>query len=124
MVVDVIRRCCFGLVLAVSLIVLFTPASAVPVGPAGADKVVHVALFALLTYTGVLAGLPWRIAVPAMLGYAAASEVIQRLPDLARSASFADWVADAIGVALGFAVVFALRRTGRWWAPPLHAVDR
>ena len=27
-------------------------------------------------------------------------------------------------VALGFAVVFALRRSGRWWAPPVHAMDR
>lgn len=59
-----------------------------------------------------------------MLCYAAVSEVIQTLPDLARSASLADWLADAIGVALGFAVVFALRRNGRWWAPPVHALDR
>lgn len=52
------RRSCFGLVLVASLIVLFTPADAVPVGPVGVDKVVHVALFAALIYSGVLAGCP------------------------------------------------------------------
>jgi len=122
--VDRIRRLCFALVLVVSLVVLFTPDSAVPVGPAGTDKVVHVALFAALTYTGVLAGLAWGPATVAMLGYAAVSEVVQALPDLGRSASVADWAADAVGVAVGLAAVFALRRTRRWWAPPARAVGR
>ena len=98
---DAVPRAGFALALEVSAVVLFTPASGVPVGPPGTDKVVHVLLFAALAATGRWAGVR---SVPLALGlvaYAGLSEVVQGATPLARSASLADGVADVAGIALG-----------------------
>ncbi len=87
---------------AVSAVVLFAPNPDVPgAGVPGLDKVVHAALFAALTFTGLRARLPARWFIPAVLGYALASEAIQGwvLPE--RSGDPRDLLADAVGVALG-----------------------
>lgn len=116
MSVDRVRQACFLIVFLVSLGVLFTPAGAVPSAPGGVDTVIHLALFAALAYTGLLAGLPRPVAVVALLGYAAASELIQTTAALNRSASTTDWLADALGIVVGVALGLALRRPARWWA--------
>ncbi|MBA2390361.1 MAG: VanZ family protein [Geodermatophilaceae bacterium] len=118
MSVDQGRRACFAIVLFVSVGILFSPASGVPVAPPGTDLVVHVVLFAALSYTGVLAGMSRPAAVIVLLVYAAASEVLQSVPALNRSTSLADWLADAAGVGVGVAIGLMVRRRPCWWAPP------
>lgn len=102
---------------AISVAVQFAPASAVPSSPPGADLAVHLAVFAALGYTCMLAGLPVPIAAVALPVYGGLSELIQTLPQLGRSASTLDWACDVLGAALGLGVAMAVRRTGRWWAP-------
>ena len=104
------RRSVFGLSLLVSLLVLFTPAPDVPQGPDGVDKVIHVALFAALAFTGRYAGVPGRWLVPALLAYGGISEPLQSLPGIDRSTSLADWGADAVGVTLGYLGTVAFTR--------------
>lgn len=105
-----VARAAFLLVVAVSLAVLFIPASGVPTAPAGVDKLVHAALFAALAVTGRWAGLGAGLLAAALVGYAAASELIQGLTPLARSASAADWFADAAGILVGLALWDLLSR--------------
>ncbi len=106
-------RVFFWLAGLLSVVVLFSPGDAVPAAPAGADKVVHVAVFALLAVTGLLAGFRrWPLAL-SLLGYAVLSELIQAIPALGRGASVGDWIADAVGVALGLGLVAASRTASR-----------
>lgn len=98
--------------LAVSLVVLFTPASGVPSAPPGTDKVIHLLLFALLAATGRWAGLR---AAPLLLGlvlYAGVSEVLQALLPLGRSGDVLDALVDVAGALLGCAAA-ALRSNAR-----------
>ena len=87
-----------------SAVVLFGPSSgATPPFP-GADKAVHLAVFALLAATA-----RWRLGrstalLAGLAGYAAVSEVVQAVALAARSGDVLDVVADLVGVALG------------WWA--------
>jgi VanZ family protein len=99
----------FGLAIAVSMVVLFSPQTGVPTAPPGTDKVVHAVLFASLAATGWFAGARRRWLVPGLLAYAVVSELIQASPVLDRQASVADVAADAVGLALGLAL--ARRRT-------------
>ncbi len=85
-----------------SLVVLFAPsADGTPTFP-GADKLVHLLLFALLAGT-----LRWRFG-PALVGlgivavYAVASELIQGFALPNRSGDPLDVVADLAGVAAGW----------------------
>ena len=96
-----LSRGVFALTVLVSLAVLFAPASDVPSAPPGVDKVVHVALFAALGLTGRWAGVGRSVLAGLLVLYAAVSEVVQGVSALERSASVADWVADAIGVLAG-----------------------
>jgi hypothetical protein len=76
----------FAAAVLVSFVVLFAPESATPSTlPPGIDKVIHLALFAALAWTGRRAGLPVvGLAVGLML-YAAGSEVLQgAAPDRAQ----------------------------------------
>ena len=97
-------RAVFGAVVLVSLIVLFAPAGNVPSAPPGVDKVVHAVLFLALAATGRWAGLRAAVLLPALVAYAAGSEVLQGLAAIGRTASVADWVADAAGVLAGLAL--------------------
>jgi len=105
-----VARTALVLVFGLSLVVLFSPASAVPSAPPGTDIVVHLSLFAALTFSSLLAGLPRPAAVVLWLGYAALSEVLQTtIPGLYRSGSVLDWLADAAGVLFGLLVATLLR---------------
>ena len=107
-----LARGVFAVAVLLSLAVLLAPASDVPSAPAGVDKVVHLALFAALATAGRWAGIGARALALLLLAYAAVSEVVQGLPALGRSASLADWGADAVGVLLGLALwALAARRT-------------
>lgn len=102
----------FALAVVGHLVVLYLPAvhEAVPTGGPGADKVVHVGVFAAVMATGVLAGLrPVRLAV--VLGiHAPLSEVIQEVALPGRGAEVADVVADIGGIALGWYIAGVVLR--------------
>jgi VanZ family protein len=78
------------------------------------DKAYHVIAFASLIFPGTLLylrSLIWLI--PAALVFGAAIELIQ--PLVGRSAEFADFVADGVGVACGLILGLIMRR--RWFQP-------
>jgi VanZ family protein len=88
----------------VSLYVLFAPSAGGAVLFPGADKLVHLALFALLAATtrwrfGGAAGL-----LAAVAGYAVVSELVQALVLAERSGDVLDVLADLVGALAG------------WWA--------
>lgn len=66
------------------------------------DKLVHVTLFAVVTWLGLRLGFRWII--PAMLAQAALSELVQWwfLPD--RGGDVWDFVADVVGIALAWVI--------------------
>jgi hypothetical protein len=94
-----LARGAFAVAVLVSLAVLFAPASDVPSSPPGVDKIVHASLFAALALTGRWAGVSRVVLGPALVLYAAASEVVQGW--IGRDAAVGDWVADVVGVLLG-----------------------
>ena len=103
-------------VFALSLVMLFSPGSAVPSGPPNSDKLVHALLFAALALAARYAGLGWRSAAAALLAYAAASEVLQAILPIHRGGSLSDFAADAAGVGAGliaFAAIARARATRR-----------
>jgi hypothetical protein len=97
-------RLVFAAVVAVSLVVLFLPARDVPGAPPGVDKIVHAVLFLALALTGRWAGLRAVVLVPALVAYAAGSEILQGLAAIGRTASVLDWAADVTGVLAGLAL--------------------
>ena len=96
-----LSRGAFAVAVLVSLAVLFAPADDVPSSPPGVDKLVHLLLFAALAVSGRWAGARAGVLGALLVLYAAVSEVVQGISALERSASVADWVADAIGVLAG-----------------------
>jgi len=96
-----LSRGVFAFVVLVSLAVLFTPGSDVPLAPPGVDKLVHASLFAALALSGRWAGVRRTPLVALLVLYGAGSEVVQGLTPLDRSASVADWLADVAGILLG-----------------------
>jgi len=101
----------FAAVVLASLFVLFAPASATPSTlPPGADKFVHLALFAALAWTGRRAGLPVVALAVGLLAYAAGSELLQGVLALGRTPDPLDAVVDVVGAALG---LVAARRPAR-----------
>ncbi|GAA2364786.1 hypothetical protein GCM10009854_50400 [Saccharopolyspora halophila] len=87
--------------LLVSWAILFTPASGVPAAPPGTDKVIHFALFATLAATGTLTGFRRRGLLPALVAYAALSEILQGVLPLGRSCEALDALVDCAGALLG-----------------------
>ena len=108
-----LARGTFAVAVLISLAVLFAPQSDVPAAPPGVDKVVHVALFAALAFSGRWAGLGRHVLVALLVLYAAVSEVVQGMTPLARSASVGDWLADVVGVLLGLGLWGLLTRRRR-----------
>jgi VanZ family protein len=106
-------RLAFAVMVAVSLVVLFTPASGVPSGIQLNDKVIHGTLFAALAVTGRLAGIRWLPLALALVVYAGASEVLQSTLPLNRDGDARDALADATGVLVGLGVVALLRANRR-----------
>ena len=90
------------MLLLASLYVLFWPDPAgAGSGPPGADKLVHLLLFAGLATTACLRFGRTAAVVAAVAGYAAASELVQALLLSQRAGDLLDLVADLAGVALG-----------------------
>lgn len=76
-----------------------------------ADKVVHVALFAVPTLIAPLAGVRWQVAAVVMAVHAPISELIQHVWLPGRTGDPFDVVADLVGVAIAaFAWWFVSRR--------------
>jgi VanZ family protein len=94
-----LARGAFAVVVLVSFAVLFAPAQDVPSAPHGIDKLVHGSLFAALALSGRWAGVGRAVLAPALVLYAAGSEVIQGL--IGRDAAIGDLLADVVGVLLG-----------------------
>jgi VanZ family protein len=79
--------------------VLFSPTTPDEQRFYGADKLVHVGLFALLAST---ARLRFGRGLLLLLGYAVLSEVLQSTLPIHRDGGAADVVADVVGAALGW----------------------
>jgi hypothetical protein len=108
-----LARGAFAVTVLVSLAVLFAPGDDVPLAPPGVDKLVHLALFAALALSGRWAGVRAGTLTVMLLVYAAASEVVQGVSPLQRSASAGDWLADAAGVLVGVLLWARLERRSR-----------
>jgi hypothetical protein len=89
------------LALVTNLVILFWPSPAGPDGVPGLDKVVHVATFGALAFTGLRVGLAARWWLPLLAVHAVASEVIQGLLLSRRSGDPLDVLADLAGVLAG-----------------------
>jgi hypothetical protein len=101
------------LALLVQVVVLYAPSS--PDAPlfAGADKVVHVLVFAVPVLLLLLAGAPAPLVVGALGLHAVVSEVVQWVVLPGRSGDPLDVVADLAGIALGWGLWrLAWRRSG------------
>lgn len=105
-------RVIFGATIVLQIIVLYLPQtpSTVEVGVPGADKAVHVLVFALVMLTGVLTGLPGRWLALVLAAHAVLSEVIQQLLLPSRTGDPLDAVADLGGIALGWYVASMITR--------------
>ena len=84
---------------AVQVVVLYWPRTAVGGGVPGLDKGVHLAVFAAVGLTAVLAGARWWVVVLLLVAHAVVSEVVQASLLPARSGDPWDVVADVAGVA-------------------------
>jgi VanZ family protein len=94
----------FTALVALSLVVLFAPTTGTPPLLPGLDKAVHLVLFAALAVTGRWAGLRPLALVAGLVVYAGASEVLQGVLPLGRSADPVDALTDVVGIAIGIAV--------------------
>jgi VanZ family protein len=103
------RHLRFAAVVLLSVVVLFAPSSQAPTLWPGLDKLVHLALFAALAGTGRLAGLPPVGLAAGLVAYAAASEVLQGVLPLGRSADARDVAVDVAGIAVGWAAAALVR---------------
>lgn len=102
----------------VQLVVLYWPRAGSGGAVAGLDKVVHVAVFAAVGTSAVLAGARAGLVLMLLLGHAVVSELVQAGLLTQRSGDPWDVVADAVGAALGVALglwlgVAHTRRSGR-----------
>ncbi|MUM16328.1 VanZ family protein [Mycobacterium sp. CBMA271] len=91
-------------------LLLFTPGSAVPSGPPGADKVVHVLIFAMLAVSSRHARIGEKPTLAWVLAFGACSEVIQALWVPRRDGSVWDLLADAVGLLTGLLLWRRVRR--------------
>ncbi|MBK6871596.1 MAG: VanZ family protein [Kineosporiaceae bacterium] len=99
------RRTIFVVTVLVHLVALYSPKAGVASPVLGTDKIVHMALFGVVLYTGVRAGLAIKPLVIALLANAVISELAQYLWLARRSGDVWDAVADALGVLLVWALL-------------------
>lgn len=100
----------FWLAFAAISVLALMPGPAAPPRLLGTDKIEHAVAFLVLTLLAAFGwrGLPlWFIAL-AMTTHGLLIELIQGSPILQRTTSFADVIADMIGIALGLLLVFIL----------------
>ncbi len=107
----------FTVVVLASLVLLFAPGSDVPSGFPGSDKIVHFSLFLTLAVTGLRAGVRALPLAVVLVGYAAGSEVLQAALPISRDGDVRDAAADVLGLAVGIALVVAVRRRRAGSAP-------
>lgn len=105
-------RAVFVATIALQLVVLYLPQapSSAEVSVPGADKAVHLLVFALVMFTGLLAGLPARWLVLVLAVHAVLSEVVQHVLLPGRTGDPLDAVADLGGIALGWYVASMVGR--------------
>ena len=103
----------FVAVVLLSLVVLFTPGSATPSLHPGLDKLVHLAMFAVLAVTGRRAGAPAGGLACGLVVYAVVSEVLQAVLPIGRDGEVLDAVTDSVGVAVGLLTT----RAASAWRP-------
>lgn len=104
------RRLLFGLFVVVQLVVLYWPRAVSPPGGLPWDKLVHAAVFGLVAWSGVRAGVPAGWLAGLLFGHAVLSELVQDRLLPHRSGDPGDAVADLVGTLLG---LLAAVRTGR-----------
>ncbi len=104
-------RLAFAGAILVQLVVLYLPATpdGAPSTP-GADKAVHVLVFAVVMLTGRLLPLPGVPLAAVLLVHAGVSELVQHLLLPNRSGDLADVVADIAGIALGWYIASMITR--------------
>lgn len=84
---------------------LFSPSTPSEGGIYGLDKAVHASLFAALAFTAVRRyGRRGAVLLP-LLAYSPVSEVLQAVLPIHRDGSFADAVADLVGVLIAWSWV-------------------
>ena len=93
-----------------SLYVLFAPSTGGSVAFPGADKLVHLGLFALLAATTRWRFGPLPVALAAVAVYAVLSEVVQAQLLASRSGDPYDVVCDLLGAAVGWPLAARLLR--------------
>lgn len=107
-----LHRLFFAAAIALQLLALYLPQAPTTGGVSvpGADKAVHVLIFAVVMLTGVLAHVPVRWLALVLAAHAVLSELVQHvlLPD--RSGDPLDAVADLAGIALGWYVASMITR--------------
>jgi len=106
----VVRFLPFTVAVLASLVVLFSPASVTPPTAPGVDKVVHLALFGVLTLTGAFGRLPRTRMGVGLVAYAVGSELLQGQLPIGRSSDPFDALVDVLGVVLG---LLAARAVGK-----------
>jgi hypothetical protein len=98
---DLWARWAFAVAVIANFVVLYWPRQVSDGGILYADKVVHIAIFAVVAITGVRAGVPLAWLVGLLVFHAVSSELIQHWLLVNRSGDPADVVADLVGVVVG-----------------------
>ncbi len=106
-----LSRAAFGLVVLISMVMLFAPASSVPNGPGGSDKLVHATMFTVLLLVGWYGRIPLRFLAPVLIAYGGVAEIIQG--QIGRDEDFWDWFWDSVGVVMAVLVVLYIRTRRR-----------
>jgi VanZ family protein len=113
-----VDRALFALTLAISVFLLLWPS--VPSDPPFrfADKLLHVAIFVAIAWTGSRVGLPlWALGV-GLVAYAIGTELVQQFLLPHRSGDWTDVAADVVGAIIGLTLARSHPRfpRAREWA--------
>jgi hypothetical protein len=117
------RVAALAVAVVVNLVILFWPRAPGGADVPGLDKVVHIATFGALAWTGLRAALPARWWLPLLALHAATSEVIQGVLLPHRSGDVLDVLADLVGVLAGSLIARASWR-GDGSSPARDDADR
>jgi hypothetical protein len=98
---DTWARAAFAVAVCANLVVLYWPRAVSQGGIPEADKIVHVAIFAVVAATGLRARIPIAWLVGLLVAQAVISELIQHWFLVNRTGDPLDTAADLVGVAVG-----------------------